>query len=79
MLMAGPVLAAKGTEQSNGVLKGEVLIITDDFYLIKERSGKGVQVYLDKSTKRTGTIKIGDSVEAQVSSDGRALSIKLAK
>jgi hypothetical protein len=75
-----PAIAAKGDNASGGgVLKGEVLIVTDDFYLIKERNGKGIQVYLDKGTKRNGTIKIGDSVEAQVAADGRALSIKLSK
>ena len=75
-----PAVAAKADNASaGGVVKGEVLIVTDDFYLIKERNGKGVQVHLDKSTKRNGTIKLGDSVEAQVSTDGRALSIKLSK
>jgi hypothetical protein len=75
-----PAIAAKGDKTSGGgVLKGEVLIVTDDFYLIKERGGKGVQVHLDKSTKRNGTIKVGDNVEAQVSTDGRAVSIKLSK
>ena len=71
-----PAFATKGADKA---LKGEVLIVTDDFYLIKERNGKGVQVYLDKGTKRSGTIKVGDNVEAQVSGDGRALSIKLTK
>jgi hypothetical protein len=69
-----PAFAAKADQ-----VKGEVLIVTDDFYLIKERNGKGVQVHLDKSTKRSGAIKVGDNVEAQVSVDGRALSIKLTK
>jgi hypothetical protein len=76
MAFGMPALAAKGSDQT---LKGEVLIVTDDFYLIKERNGKGVQVHLDKGTKRSGTIKVGDNVEAQVSGDGRALSIRVAK
>jgi hypothetical protein len=80
MALDQPAIAAKAEKTSSGgVLKGEVLIVTDDFYLIKERGGKGVQVHLDKSTKRNGTIKVGDNVEAQVSTDGRALSIKLSK
>jgi hypothetical protein len=75
-----PAIAAKAEKTSgSGVLKGEVLIVTDDFYLIKERGGKGVQVRLDKTTKRDGAIKVGDNVEAQVSTDGRALSIKQSK
>jgi hypothetical protein len=78
MAFGTPAFATKGSDQG-GLLKGEVLIVTDDFYLIKERNGKGVQVHLDKGTKRSGTVKVGDNIEAQVSGDGRALSIKLTK
>jgi hypothetical protein len=74
-----PAIAAKAENTSSGLVKGEVLIVTDDFYLVKERGGKGVQVRLDKTTKRDGVIKVGDRVEAQVSTDGRALSIKQSK
>lgn len=73
--------AAPGTQ----TVQGEIVIITDDFYLVKDSTGKSVQLRLSKvfqgakDTKIEGILKAGDKVEAQVEPDGHALSIKKAK
>lgn len=58
-------------------VKGEVLMITDEFLVVKEPTGKGLQLFFDKDTKRDTTIKAGDKIEAQVSPDGHAKSITI--
>jgi hypothetical protein len=61
------------------VVAGEVVMITVDFVLVKDQKGKGVQVFFDKGTQLASTVKVGDQVEARVSSDGRAKSIRVVK
>lgn len=58
-------------------VKGEVLMTTDEFLVVKEPIGKGLQLFFDKGTKRDTTIKAGDKIEAQVSPDGHAKSITI--
>jgi hypothetical protein len=64
-------------------IKGEVVIITDEFYLVQDSAGKSVQLRLSKTaldgkkdTNIEGQLKAGDKVEAVVEADGHALSIK---
>lgn len=64
-------------------IKGEVVIITDEFYLVQDSNGKSVQLRLSKTsldskkdTKIEGPLKAGDKVEAVVEADGHALTIK---
>ena len=58
-------------------VRGEVMIITDSFYVVKDAVGKGmVQVLVNKATELDGLIKQGDQIVAQLSTEGYALSIK---
>lgn len=54
-------------------------MITDEFLVVKEPTGKGVQLLFDKDTKRETTFKVGDKIEAQVSLDGHAKFIRIIK
>jgi uncharacterized protein YdeI (BOF family) len=55
---------------------GVVLKIEGDVYVVKRETGQEVRVQVDKRTTMIGTIRPGDSIEAQVSENGRATSIK---
>lgn len=58
-------------------VKGEVVLITDAFYVVQETVGKGmVQVLLDKDTELDRSIKAGAQIEARLAPVGVALSIK---
>lgn len=73
----GPVAQAVSPPQS---IRGEVVVITDDFYLVKEAVGKGmVQVLTSKATKVEQSIRMGDDVVAELSKEGVATSIKKAR
>lgn len=57
-------------------VKGEVIMAADQVLVLKDGAGRGVLVQVSKTTQFDGTVKVGDKVEAQVSRDGQALSIK---
>jgi hypothetical protein len=57
-------------------VKGEVIMAADQVLVVKDGAGRGVLVQVSKTTQFDGTVKVGDKVEAQVSRDGQALSIK---
>lgn len=61
-------------------IKGDVLKMEGEFYTIRNTAGHDVRVHVDKSTKldRSMPFIIGDEVEAQVTAQGHALSIKHA-
>lgn len=61
-------------------VKGEVMIITGEFYVVQDSVGKGmVQVLVSKATKLDRSVKKGDKVEATLAADGYAVSIKKAQ
>lgn len=60
------------------VIHGDVLNIEGDTYTIKDVTGHEVQLRVDAETRREDRIKVGDKVEAQVSSDGHAQTIRVA-
>ncbi len=61
-------------------VKGEVMIVTDEFYVVQDSVGKGmVQALVGKATKLDRSIKKGDKVEATLAADGYAVSIKKAR
>jgi hypothetical protein len=73
--MAAPgEMAAPGSQS----IKGDLLKIEGEFYVVKEMSGKEVRLHVDKTSKLEGTFKAGDKIEAQASDKGHALSIKPA-
>jgi len=60
-------------------VKGEVILSGDQVLVVKDGAGRGVLVQVSKATQFNGTVKVGDKVEAEVSRDGQALSIKKAQ
>ena len=65
-------MAAPGSQ----TVKGDLLKIEGDFYVVKDMAGKEVRLHVDKTTKLEGAIKVGDKVEAQATEKDHALSIK---
>jgi len=72
--MAAGDMAAPGSQ----AIKGDLLKIDGEFYVVKDASGKEVRLHVDKTTKVEGALKAGDQIEAQASEKGHALSIKPA-
>ncbi|MGQ0696078.1 MAG: hypothetical protein ACT4OL_10950 [Nitrospiraceae bacterium] len=71
---AAEQMAAPGSQ----TVKGDLLRIDGEFYVVKDPSGKEVRLHVDKTSKLEGTFKAGDKIEAQASDQGHALSIKPA-
>lgn len=61
------------------MVKGDLLKIDGEFYVVKELAGKEVRLHVDKTTKLEGTFKAGDKVEAKATEKDHALSIKHAQ
>lgn len=57
-------------------LKGQLLTIKGEVYVLRDATGRFVRVRVDKNTKRERPLVPGEKIEAQMSPDGRALSIK---
>ena len=75
--MAGTGIAADAAQGgSEQIVKGDVLLKEGEEYVIKEISGREVRVHVNAETKKDGVIKVGDKIEATVTRDGHALSIK---
>jgi hypothetical protein len=75
--------AGSGTESKPGAgshvaqfIRGELVKIEGQFYVVKESSGKEVRLMVDDHTKLIGTLQPGAKIEAQVMEDGYATSIK---
>jgi len=60
-------------------IKGDLLKIEGEFYVVKDASGKEVRLHVDKTTKVEGAVKAGDKIEAQATDKGHAMSIKPAQ
>jgi hypothetical protein len=71
---AAEPMAAPGSQ----AIKGDLLKIDGEFYVVKDASGKEVRLHVDKTSKLEGSFKAGDKIEAQASDKGHALSIKPA-
>jgi len=72
-----PATAAPSAEV--GKTAGEVFKIDGQSYLIKDASGNQTLLTLDKDTRLEGTPKVGDKIEAELSSDGRLVSLKVTR
>ena len=71
--------AADMTESPTPMMvKGDLLKIDGEFYVVKEMAGKEVRLHVDKTTKLEGIFKAGDKVEATTTEKDHALSIKHA-
>jgi hypothetical protein len=69
-------MAAPST--STQTVKGDLLKIDGEFYVVKDMSGKEVRLHVDKTSQLDGTFKAGDKIEAQATDKGHASSIKQA-
>lgn len=65
-------------EPGSQAVKGDLLRIDGEFYVVKDTSGREVRLHVDATSKLEGTFKAGDKIEAQASDKGHALSIKPA-
>jgi hypothetical protein len=63
----------------DATIKGEVLKIEGENYVVKDAAGKEVKLHVNAQTKKEGDIKVGDKIEAQADGTGHAVSIKAAK
>jgi hypothetical protein len=75
---ADPSPMGKSTSAAQTV-KGEILKVDGENYTIKDASGKEVRLHVDKTTKTSGALKVGDKIEAEATPEGHATSIKAAK
>ncbi len=66
-------------EPSTQTVKGDLLKIDGEFYVVKDTAGKEVRLHVDKTSQLDGTFKAGDKIEAQATDKGHASSIKQAK
>jgi hypothetical protein len=59
------------------IIKGDVQLIEGEFYFVKDLSGHEVRLHVNGGTKFEDRIKVGDKIEARVTSEGHAKSILL--
>ena len=71
--------AKEGTNANARTIKGEVLKIDGENYVVKDATGKEVKLHVSPETKKDGDLKVGDKIEAQADASGHAISIKAAK
>jgi hypothetical protein len=70
----------KGSQSKDGkMIKGEVLRVEGDNYVVKGQDGKEVRMDIDQTTEKIGSFKEGDRIEAEVNGENHALSIRSAK
>jgi len=76
--MASLSFAADMAAPSTQTVKGDLLKIDGEFYVVKDAAGKEVRLHVDKTSQLDGTFKAGDKIEAQATDKGHASSIKQA-
>ena len=59
-------------------VKGELMQIDGQYYVIKDAEGKEVRVHVDKGTKMDGTFNVGDILEVNRTLPGHALEVRKA-
>ena len=57
-------------------VKGELMQIDGDFYVLKDAEGKEVRVHVDKGTKIQDTFNVGDILEVKRTLPGHALEVR---
>ena len=62
---------------SDLMIRGDVQMIEDEFYFVKDTTGHQVRLHVNNETKLEDRIKVGDKIEARVTSEGHATSITL--
>ncbi len=64
---------------SSQTVKGDLLKIDGEYYVVKDTAGKEIRLHVDKTSQLDGTFKAGDKIEAQATDKGHASSIKQVK
>lgn len=81
---SGAKTTAQGTEQMRGNAKtgkegklvlGELSRIEGESYFVKQSDGKEVKLHVAQSSQKSGPLKQGDQVEAQVDDKNHVLAI----
>lgn len=62
---------------SDLTIKGDVQMIEGEFYFVKDTTGHQVRLHVNNETKLEDRIKVGDKIEASVTSEGHITSITL--
>ena len=57
-------------------VKGELMQIEGQFYILKDAEGKEVRVHVDKGTKMQGAFAVGDIIEVNRTLPGHAVEIR---
>jgi hypothetical protein len=73
-----PVALAQ-LETSAQTIKGDLLSIKGDVYVIKDISGRLVYLHVDKTTKRERMLVPGERIEADVITGERVVALRPAK
>ena len=60
---------------SDLTIMGDVQMIEGEFYFVKDTTGHQVRLHVNNETQLEDRIKVGDKIEARVTSEGHALSI----
>lgn len=66
-------------ETSPHTIKGDLLSIKGDVYVIKDISGRLVYLHIDKNTKRERMLVPGERIEADVMPGERVVALRPAK
>ena len=66
-------------DTSPQTIKGDLLSIKGDVYLIKDISGRLVYLHVDKNTKRERVVVPGERIEADVIIGERVVALRPAK
>ena len=59
-----------------GSIKGEVLRVAGQNYVVKREDGKEVRFHVDSTTQKTGDIDEGYKIEAEVNAQNHATSMR---
>ena len=68
-----PMPAASASMAQN--LKGQIVKIEKEFYVIKDGGGKEVRLRVNQETVLQSGLRVGDMVDAEVGANGHALTL----
>jgi uncharacterized protein YdeI (BOF family) len=68
-----------GEQTAGRSIEGEILRVQGENYVVKDSTGAEVNLHVDESTEKSGSLKKGDRIEAEITSDGHAFSVKKAE
>ena len=71
--------AMSQVEMSSQTIKGDLLSIKGDVYLVKDISGRLVYLHVDKNTKRERVVVPGERIEADVIPGERVIALRPGK